>query len=236
METPLDHIAIIPDGNRRWAKKHSLPATAGHIQGAKVLVDVLEEALSQRIPYMTVWGCSISNVTQRGPVEVKMLMKVFKEYFKKLRKSKAIEENKVRVRILGEWKKYFPEDVKTVMEEAIEATKGHGEFFNLTFLMAYDGREEMLDAVKALAKEKAADPHAKIRSETLKKHLWTKDLPPVDLVIRTGGEPHWSAGFMMWDVAEARLHFTPTLWAGFSAKEFKTIVEQYRGVERRHGK
>jgi len=228
------HIAIIPDGNRRWAKKRGLPGTAGHERGAEVFGNILEVVLRERIPYVTFWGSSLSNVLNRSKEEVSFYFSLVERYFKKLLTDKRLTEHKVRIRILGRWRELFPASVCAAMETAIDATSSHDKF-HLTFLMAYSGTEEILDAVNQLVGAHAKD-HIAVNAETLKSSLWTHDLPPVDIVIRTGGEPHWSAGFMMWDIAEAHLAFTETLWPDFSEKEFLAIVSNFKTRERRFGK
>lgn len=228
-------MALIPDGNRRWARKRGWLASLGHREGAKSAGKVLEAALELKIPYITLWGCSVSNLTNRSKAEVSFLYQVFAVFFKKLLNDRRLKENEVRVRILGRWPEYFPVRVREILNKLITDTARYDKY-NLTLLLGYDGREEMLQAVEGLVATKRNNPKLAITGESLKQNLWTKDLPPVDLVIRTGGEPHWSAGFLMWDVAEARLHFTETLWPAFSPTEFKNIVGQYYGTERRHGK
>jgi undecaprenyl diphosphate synthase len=101
--------------------------------------------------------------------------------------------------------------------------------------MAYSGIEEMTAAVKDIAAGARRDPRLTVGPETITSHLWSRDLPPVDLVIRTGGEPHWSEGMLMWHVANAQLHFTPTLWPDFGPEEFAKIVARYNRTERRLG-
>ncbi|MCL5004416.1 MAG: polyprenyl diphosphate synthase [Patescibacteria group bacterium] len=227
----LTHIAIIPDGNRRWAKKKRIPSFFGHREGAKTAEKILEAAVNSGIPYFTFWGCSVGNVLKRPKMEKVFLFRLFEEYFKRLAKDKMIHERKVKIRVLGRWEEFFPEKAKRAIKEAMEATKNYKNF-NLTFLLAYSGMDEMKEAIKKIAKLKIIDA-------TIKNNLWTKDLPPVDLVVRTGGEAnwsHWSEGFMMWDTANAQFYFTETLWPDFSEKEFKKTVEKFRGVERRLGK
>lgn len=224
-----NHIAIIPDGNRRWARKKGMRVVLGHQRGAETFETILAVALKEKIPYLTIWGSSVGNITKRSPAEVKFLLSVFKRYFVKLRKDKRLRAEDVRVRILGEWRKYFPPALKVEMERLIEETKKH-KTYNLTFLMAYSGVEDMEQAMKSLASGKK-----KVSAASIKESLWTADLPAVDLVIRTGGEPHWSQGFMMWDVAESQLVFTETLWPDFSEKEFVRILARYRDTERRLG-
>lgn len=225
------HIVLVPDGNRRWAKKRGKPAEFGHFEGAKNAERILKTALDLGIPNFTFWCCSVSNVTERSKTEIAFLFLIFERYFKKLLKAKELEEQGIRVRAIGRWREIFPKRAQKPILELMEKTK-HNKRKNLTFLLAYDGRDEMVEAIKNIKKNKGG----KVDRALIKENLWTKDLPPVDLVIRTGGEPHWSAGLMMWDVAEARLHFTETLWPGFTPEEFKKIVTTTGKVERRHGR
>ena len=241
------HVVIVPDGNRRWAKKRGKPSFFGHSAGAKGTQELLKTAMELKIPYLTIWGASVSNITERSSAEVKFLLKLFEIYARKLAKRKELEKEQVRVRVLGRWEELFPESLKKALRNLIQSTAKHDKF-NLTFLLAYDGRDEMQAAVSRIAARARLHRPAKrggqasknknmaIDRETIKSSLWSHDLPPVDLVIRTGGEPHWSAGMMMWDVAESQLYFTPTLYPDFGPKEFKKALDYYARVERRHGR
>jgi len=224
------HVAIIPDGNRRWAKKRSRPSFFGHQAGAKAAEKVLDEALKLGIDSLTLWTCSRDNLERRSKAEVNFLYKLFTIYFKKLLRSKEIYDNQIRVRILGRWQDYVPVGLRKVLEQLEMDTKNFKQH-NLTFLMAYNGTEEMVETVKKIIKEN----EAKIDEKKIKANLWTKDLPPVDLVIRTGGEPHWSVGFMMWDCANAQFYFTEKLWPDFDGKEFRMAIEDYNRRGRRLG-
>ncbi len=164
-------------------------------------------------------------------MEIKFILFIFEQYFKKLLKRKELDEYGIRVRVLGRWTEIFPKKTQKPIQEVIEKTK-RNKNRNMTFLLAYDGRDEMTEAIKSIRRKKGK----KIDRDLVKENLWTRDLPPVDLVIRTGGEPHWSAGLMMWDVAEARLHFTETLWPAFTPGEFEKIVKVTGKVERRYGR
>lgn len=229
------HVVIVPDGNRRWAKKKGLPAFFGHRAGGKVAEAVLKAANEAKIECFTFWGCSVGNLTGRSAAEVRFLYKVFERFFKKMEKGiNDFEKQGIRIRILGRWEEFFPESLKKTAHRLIKRTEGFGGKRTLTFLMAYDGRDEMVGAVRSIVKDGISA--AEVDGGTVKEHLWSKDLPPVDLVIRTGGEPHWSAGLMMWDVAEARLYFTKTLWPDFTPKELQKALRAYASAERRYGK
>lgn len=228
------HVVIVPDGNRRWAKKKGRPSFMGHREGAKVMERITKTAIEMKIPCLTVWGASVSNVTERSEGEVKFLYKIFETYFQKLLKSKDIQENEVRINMIGRWDEIFPEPLKKAMRELIKKTESHTRH-QLTFLMAYSGVEEMTSAVKSIAEAVRKNPEFEVSEKTVKEHLWSRHLPAVDLVIRTGGEPHWSAGMLMWDVAEARLHFTKAFWPDFSPKDFQKAVAEFSETERRFG-
>ncbi len=229
MKNIPNHIALIPDGNRRWAKKNHLPSIIGHTKGSQALEKILDKALELKIPYFTFWGSSLDNITNRSKKEVNYLFDIFEKQFKKLSQDKRIHKNNVKVRVIGKWKEYFPEKTKQAINEAIEKTKNHDKY-NLTFLMAYNGTDEMIDCIKNL-KNKAID------EGTIKNNLWTKELPAVDLMIRTGCEndPHLSAGFMMWDIAYSQLSFSKSFFPSFSSKEFEEIIKDYSKKQRRKG-
>lgn len=228
----ISHIALIPDGNRRWAKRKNLPSWQGHIEGAKALEKILKKAWEMKIPYFTFWGSSLDNITKRPKEEIKVLFSLYQKYFQKLLKEKRIFEEKVKVSIFGRWKNFFPQRLIKIIEDLIKKTKNHDRYF-LTFLLAYNGTDEMLEAIKKILKIK----NKKIDEKTLAKNLWTGSLPQVDLVIRTGceGDPHNSAGFMMWQTAYSQFYFTKTLFPDFSPKEFEKAIRNFEKRERRLG-
>ena len=229
------HIVVVPDGNRRWAKKRGLPSFFGHKEGAKTTEKLLKAVLDLKIPYFTFWGSSLDNIAKRPAQEVQFLLKLFERYFKKLANSKEVNQNKIKINILGRWRELFPESVKQAMEEAIKKTKDYKNY-QWTFLIAYSGVDEMTAAIQKITELRIKNRELRINKELIKNNLWTKDLPAVDLVIRTGGEPHWSAGMMMWDVADSQLYFTETLYPDFSVEEFKKAINKYGQIERRMGK
>jgi undecaprenyl diphosphate synthase len=229
------HIVIVPDGNRRWARAKGRPAFFGHQAGMKAVEEVIKKSLELEIPSLTIWGCSVANVTERSAAEIKFLFRLFESAFKKLRKRKELKNKDIRVQVLGRWEEFFPESLKKQIRGVIVDTKDHKRH-QFTMLMAYSGVDEMREAIGKIAKLAQKDKNLVVDDELLKKNLLSKDLPPVDLVIRTGGEPHWSAGLLMWDVAEARLYFTQTFWPAFDAKEFERALEEFSKTERRYGK
>lgn len=225
------HIAVIPDGNRRWARAKGLLPWLGHEQGAKTLNQITKDIFATGIKYFTFWASSEDNIEKRDPKEVAFYFKLVKMAFNDFEKSDYAKNNQIKIDFLGSWEQMFPQDVKEVLYRIKEKTKNYSERF-MTFLLAYDGRTEMLKALEKISKN---NPVTQMTPELVKKHLLTKNLPPVDLVIRTGGEPHWSAGFMMWDVADSQLYFTPTLWPDFNKKELEVALSTYSSTQRRLG-
>ena len=217
----LNHVAIIPDGNRRWAKTKGLKPWIGHQVGAETTTKILEEVKKLGIPYLTLWIASLDNLKKRPKNEVDFLCRIFGEYFTRLSKHPEIHKNKIKVRAYGFLEEVFPKDVVKAVREAEENTASYDRS-QLSFLMGYDGRVEMVEAVeKIIAKALTANPHPKpVTKEMILENLWTNDLPPADLVIRTGIDdaPHWSGGFLMWQTAYSQLYFTNTYYPEFSVE------------------
>ncbi|MEX0649929.1 MAG: polyprenyl diphosphate synthase [Candidatus Andersenbacteria bacterium] len=227
------HIAIIPDGNRRWAKEKGLSTYEGHQQGIETFRSVLNRAADRGVQFVSMWGMSIDNFKKRDPREIAGLLKLFHTKFTELQTDKDIHDRKIKIQVLGRWKEIFPKPVRSAIEGAIAATANY-DSYTCTFLLAYNGTDEMVQAVQQIVNEEG--PDTEVTPKMIKERLLTRDLPSVDLLIRTGGEPHNSAGFMMWDVADAQLFFTETLWPAFSPEDLDNAVEEYAGRERRRGK
>ncbi len=227
------HIAIIPDGNRHWARERGLNPWDGHEAGAKNTEKLVREALKLGVKCLSFWGSSIKNLQKRPLLERKNMFRIYKKYLGKLMDSEDVHHNQVRINIIGKWKELLPESLKKVIEECMKKT-AHYKKNVLNFFLAYSGDDEMIEAVRKIARS-GIGPE-KITAKTIKENLLTKDLPPVDLLIRTGGEPHLSVGFMMWDIADAQLYFPKVYYPDFNKKEFRKAIEEYQGRERRHGR
>ncbi len=228
------HIAIIPDGNRRWARERGLSTYEGHETGVEKFRQIVRHAADQGVQCISVWGLSVDNILKRSPREIFNLMKIFQEHFTSLVKDQDIHDRQIRIKVFGRWQEKFPSKVRRAIEAAQDATK-HYQKYACNFLLAYNGTDEMIEAVKKIA-ENVKDPKkVKVTAAMIKQNLFTKDLPPVDLVIRTGGEPHLSAGFMMWDIADAQLHFTNKYWPAFSNQDFDKALAEYSSRQRRLG-
>lgn len=229
------HIAITPDGNRRWARAHDRSPLEGHEMGSKVFKQIIRHAADRGVKYVSIWGMSLDNFVKRNPREVAGLLRLFRDEFQALAQDEEIHRQGVRVNVLGRWKEKFPFPVRRSIQRAVDTTKDYGGLF-LNIFLAYSGTDEMLEAVRRIAGEARKASRLRVTPELLKQHLFTRDLPPVDLLIRTGGEPHLSAGFMMWDVADAQLYFTQKYWPDFTPQDLDEALAQYAASERRFGK
>jgi len=228
-----NHVAVIPDGNRRWAKKREMKPWKGHEFGAKNTEKLIRKAFDIGIKYLSFWGSSLENLKKRPFQEKKALLKIYEKYFKQLINSDDIHKNKVRINFIGKWEEQFPERLKEILYECLRKTKNYKNYF-LNFFMAYNGDDEMVEAIRSIVRKHK--PGQKITKNTIKENLMTGDLPPVDFLVRTGGEPHLSAGFMMWDIANSQMFFSQELYPDFNEKKFEKAIGEYDKRERRMGK
>jgi undecaprenyl diphosphate synthase len=226
------HIAIIPDGNRRWAATRNLKPWQGHKEGAKRVEELIQIALKKEVECFSIWGSSMDNLIKRPPSEKKALLEIYQEYFTRLLSEKEIHRNETRVSVIGRWEEQFPSSLKKVIQEVIEKT-AHYKKKMLNFMLAYSGTDDMLEAISKINSE--CEKKIKITSEILKKNLMTAELPSVDFLVRTGGEPHNSNGFMMWDTADAQLYFFSGNFPDFGEKEFCLALAEYAQRQRRFG-
>jgi undecaprenyl diphosphate synthase len=226
------HIAIIMDGNGRWAKKRGLPRTFGHRQGMAALRRTVEKVASLGIPYLTVYAFSTEN-WQRPESEVTYLMGLIQEYMKK--EIGELERNNIRIRILG-CPDPLPQGAQKAMLEAVERTENN-RGTTLSVALNYGGRAELVHAAQNLAQavlEGKLKPE-EIDEEIFEEQLYTQKLPDPDLLIRTGGEMRIS-NFLLWQLAYTELWVTPKLWPDFKAEDLQEAIDDYRQRTRRFGK
>jgi undecaprenyl diphosphate synthase len=227
-----NHVAIIPDGNRRWAKQKGLKPWEGHDAGALILEKVLKESLDLGVKYVTFWGSSLDNLKKRPWREKRALLQIYRKYFFRLFSNEDIHKHQVKVNVIGKWEEQFPSTLKKIIKDCINRTKKYKKF-ELNFLLAYSGDDEIIEATNRILEKYKGK--ARVTAKMIKDNLMTRDLPPVDLLIRTAGEPHNSAGFMMWDIANAQLYFTETLWPDFDDKKMREAIVDYSNRMRRFG-
>lgn len=230
----LKHILFIMDGNGRWAKKRLLPRTAGHLAGVKRIKEIVDECfLTYQIPYVSLF-CFSSENWNRPEVEVSTLFKLLKEFF-----SSNIEDFKskgVKVRVVGDLAdKRIPTDILNTINEAMEETKELNKY-NFTVLFNYGGRQDVVQATKRFAslyKEGKVELNS-LNVKSFEDYLWTKDLPDVDLMVRTSGELRVSNCYL-YQLAYAEMEFPKTYWPDYSVKSLKESLDDFYGRNRRFG-
>ena len=223
------HIAIIMDGNRRWARGRNLPDIAGHEQGAETLEKVVDTASKIGVKTITVYALSTENITERAKREVSGLFDIFRKGYHS--RAKKMMKNGVRVTILGELEG-LPKSLIALFEKLKNAYIKN-ESITLNIALNYGGKKELVEAIKDIVK-KGIDVD-KINEELLEKHLYTKGQSSPELVVRTGGRIRLS-NFLLWQTAYSELYFTKTLWPDFSDKEFKKAIRWYQSQKRNFGR
>lgn len=235
---PLDydklpqHIAIIMDGNGRWAKHRGKKRIFGHQQGVKAVQKIVEEAARLKVPYLTLFAFSTEN-WNRPKEEIGTLMKLL---VRSLREElEKMLKNNIRLTTIGATDR-LPTQVQKELEQVVEKTKNNSNMV-LTLALSYGGREEIKRATREIAvlvKNNIISPE-KIDESIINRHLYAQNLPDVDLLIRTSGEQRIS-NFMLWHLAYAELYFTSTCWPDFDEKELHAALLNYQNRERRFGK
>ena len=225
------HVAIILDGNGRWAKAKGMPRNYGHVQGSKNVEKVCEEAWRMGIKYLTVYAFSTEN-WNRPQEEVNALMKLLRNYMKTCLKTAA--KNDMKVRVIGDITK-LDEDIQKRILELEEATKNNGGL-NFQIAINYGSRDEITRAVRTLAedvKEGKLMPEV-VNEACIERYLDTHDIPDPDLLIRTSGEQRLS-NYLLWQLAYTEFYFTDVPWPDFSKQELEKAIEQYNRRDRRYG-
>ncbi|MCI8929624.1 MAG: isoprenyl transferase [Lachnospiraceae bacterium] len=226
-----NHVAIILDGNGRWAKAKGMPRNYGHVQGAKTVEVICEEAYKMGIQYLTVYAFSTENWS-RPKDEVDALMKLLRNYLKTC--LRTAEKNRMCVRILGD-KTGLDADIRARIEELETATKSN-DGLHFQIALNYGGRDEIVRAVKKVAADMAQGRISEedITEKLVGDRLDTHGLPEPDLLIRTCNEQRVS-NFLLWQLAYTELYFTPVSWPDFSKEELEKAVEAYNKRDRKFG-
>jgi len=233
-KTPFDiprHVAIIMDGNGRWAASRGLPRTEGHRRGVEALRKTVRAAGELGISYLTIFSFSSENWS-RPPAEIRDLMGLLKRFIR--HDLAELHQSRVKVRVIGERDGLDP-DIRRLLEEAEELTRDNDRL-NLIVAFNYGARQEIARAARRVAEDVAAgrlDPAA-VTSEMLARHLDAPDLPDPDLIVRTSGEQRLS-NFLLWQAAYSELVFVPTYWPDFDRAALEGAIAEYRRRERRFG-
>lgn len=226
------HVAIIPDGNGRWAEARGLPREEGHRRGTEAVREAIRTAHELGIAMVTMYAFSHEN-WQRPPAEVSAIMALLEQYMKT--ETEELVENGIRIEVIGHVDALSPA-IQLQLEELRRRTETNDEM-RLAFALSYSGRGEIVDAARAIAREVESgrlDPDA-IDEKTMHDHLYLPDWPDPDLLIRTGDE-HRISNFLLWQAAYTELYVTPTLWPDFTKSDFVDALEAYQQRERRLGK
>lgn len=226
-----EHIAIIMDGNGRWAQEKGLPRIAGHQQGVKTVRAIVEECSALGIGYLTLYAFSSEN-WQRPDVEVDSLMALLGQYLKS--ELSLMEEQQIRFRVIGDLEK-LPQHIKVSLQQAVTGTADHAGL-TLTLALSYGSRDEMLRAVTAMATDvnRGALNSEAITEQVFSGYLDTAGTPDPDLLIRTSGEMRIS-NFLLWQLAYTELYFCPCFWPDFDAKQLRLALDDYAKRCRRFG-
>lgn len=219
------HIAVIMDGNGRWAKKRLLPRKFGHKEGVKTLLSLAEHAFNNGVSHLTVYAFSTEN-KYRPKEEIDALIDLIRKNFATT--FKKLVQNGISVRIFGD-KSYFPTDVQEIMNE-LEVGSKNGQKGILNVALNYGGRDEIVTAAK-----KIEESGKEFTEEEFSNALYSAGQPNPDILIRTGGEKRLS-NFLLYQCAYTELFFTDTLWPDFTTDEFDSIISQFHKRNRRYGK
>ncbi|MFH0853538.1 MAG: polyprenyl diphosphate synthase [bacterium] len=221
------HIAIIPDGNRRWAKSKHLPSLVGHKKGVEITEEICDVAIEQGVKVLTFWAFSTEN-WKRSEKEVKYLFHLLEEVF--LNKVDKFHRENIRLIVSGRIEK-FPKKLQGYIRKAVAKTKNNTRGI-LNICLNYGGRTEIVDAVKKIIKNKI--PAAKIDKETIQKNLYSPELPDPDLIIRTSGE-HRTSGYLLWQSEYAEYVFVDKYWPDFTKKDLIKAITEFKNRQRRFG-
>ena len=227
-----NHVAIILDGNGRWAKKRLMPRQYGHSKGAQVVEQICEDAWNMGIQYLTVYAFSTEN-WNRPDSEVKILMEIFSKYM--VDKLQKVGQKNMKIRFIGERSKLDSAMIEKINN--LEESTNNNTGLQFTVALNYGSRDEMIRAMKKMAneiKENRLDID-EITEETYAKYLDTAQLPDPDLLIRTSGEQRLS-NYLLWQLAYTEFYFTDVLWPDFDKNELEKAVEWYNNRDRRFGK
>jgi undecaprenyl diphosphate synthase len=225
------HIAIIMDGNGRWAKARNLPRIAGHRRGAEAARRAVIAAAELGVGYLTLFGFSSEN-WKRPSTEIQDLMALLRHYLRG--EIAELHRNGVRLKVIGDLAK-LDADITSLIEHAEAMTRDNTRI-TLTMALSYGGRAELVAAVQAIAQQVSSGSLAveAVDEDCLARHLFTADLPDPDLLIRTSGEQRLS-NFLLWQSAYSELVFIKTLWPDFSKSDLEQAIDEFCGRERRYG-
>lgn len=226
------HVGVIPDGNRRFARKNGLSLYEAYELGIRKGEDFAQWCRDLGIKYLSFYTLSIENLERRSERELSLLFSLLKRHMKRLVVDERIHRDKVKIKIVGRLT-LLPKDVREVIQEVEEATKDYENYY-LIFLIAYSGRAEIIDAIKNIVNEVGVSAND-VNEDFLRKRMYLSDIPDPDLVIRTSGEMRIS-NFLLWYIAYSELYFVRKYWPEVTYEDLLQAIRHYQVRERRFGR
>lgn len=223
----INHIAIIMDGNRRWARENNVPVFRGHEKGSKNLIKIAEHCYKKGVKYLTVYAFSTEN-WNRSKTEISALMKILEKFIAK--ELERLHENNIKVNVLGDVAK-FPPKIQALINKTVEKTKNNAKMV-LNIALNYGGRAEIVKAINDIREK--IDAQKEVTEQDIEQNLYTNSLPEPEIMIRTGGEIRLS-NFLLWQLAYSELFFTKTFWPAFSEADLDNIIEEFLNRKRNFG-
>ena len=221
---PINHVAIIMDGNGRWGIKHKNSRNAGHKAGLKTVEKIITESVRQKIKYLTLYTFSTEN-WKRPKREIQFLFQLLENFLEN--KIKILQKNKIKLKIIGE-KKAFSKKIKYLLNKT-ESKTSKNNIMQINLALNYGSKSELIDAIKKMIKKKS-----KINEENIKNNLYTTNIPDPELLIRTGNTKRLS-NFLLWQIAYTEIFFEKKLWPDFTKHDFKKILTNFRKLKRNFG-
>ena len=221
---PLNHVAIIMDGNGRWGLKNNNSRNAGHKAGIKTVETIIKTAIKKEIPHLTLFAFSTEN-WNRPNSEINFLLNLLENFLKK--KIKEFIKNDIKLKIIGE--KKFSKKLNTILKKSENLTKNNSKL-QINLALNYGSKNEIVNAIKNLKKKKL-----KINELNISQSLYTKNIPDPDLLIRTGGKKRLS-NFLLWQISYSEIFFSKKLWPDFSEQDFLKIISDFKKIKRNFGR
>ena len=221
---PINHVAIIMDGNGRWGLKHKNSRNAGHKAGLKTVEKIISISLKQKVKYLTLYTFSTEN-WKRPKQEIRFLFQLLENFLEN--KIKILEKNKIKLKIIGE-KKAFSRKIKYLLNKT-ESKTSKNNVMQINLALNYGSKSELINAVKKMIKKKS-----KINEENINNNLYTSNIPDPELLIRTGNTKRLS-NFLLWQIAYTEIFFEKKLWPDFTEYDFKKILQKFRKLKRNFG-
>ena len=221
---PINHVAIIMDGNGRWGLKHKSSRNAGHKAGLKTVEKIIVESVKQKVKYLTLYTFSTEN-WKRPKREIQFLFQLLENFLES--KIKILEKNKIRLKIIGE-KKVFSKKIRNLLKKT-ETKTFNNNVMQINLALNYGSKSELINAVLKMIKKKS-----KINEENINKNLYTSNIPDPELLIRTGNTKRLS-NFLLWQIAYTEIFFEKKLWPDFTEHDYKKILNSFRKLKRNFG-